>query len=534
MRMQAPVENATAEHATAVPKRWELGLLGASCVVALFWFRQERGAWSQAGYLHLAIARSLAEGHGFGPGGGTSFGDGSPLWLALLVAVSGALRPLTGDWLAYGRVAAVAAALFFTAGLWCFAGTLVAAAAPAARRTFAASAVLLVLLSPYWGTVAFSGDEALFAAGIACWGLTAVAGCLSAPLRPTRLMAGCVCVGMAPLVRPEMLFFSVCLAPLLFVRWVNTPLAWKAKALTFFAGLLLAVGPGAAWLLYTVHTFGTAFPNTLGAGRAAPGGSVLAQLIFGEGFGCPWLLAGIAGAVCWAILRRLRRVGERGRVSEREFWRSLDPVAWVVPAWFGSTATFYLAAHQAIRPAEVMVTAPAVTVCVMAGLRPLWLRMFVVGLPLATVYGLMTSLLVTLPAVRAQVAEDRVYARLAKAVRRLEPTAAVALAPVGEVAFLSRPRVVSLDGSLAPTVTPFRWEAADDRRVWWAQGQGARYMVLEHAPEPGSELLWSQPLPAVPWGVASPSTGAPAALRLWRLPPSPTLPPPLALQPGPD
>ena len=531
MPMQVPVENAMAKNAAAMPRRWDLcwdlGLLGASGVVALFWSQQARGAWSQAGYLHLAFARSLAEGHGFGPGAGTSFGDGSPLWLALLVAVSGALRPLTPDWLVCGRVAAVAAALFFAAGLWCFAWSLVSAAGPAARRTFAASAVVLVLLSPDWGAVAFNGDEALFAAGIACWGLAAVAGGLSAPLHPARLLAGCVCAGVAPLVRPEMLFFSVCLAPLLFVRWVNTPLAWRAKALAFFAGLLLAVAPGAAWLLYTVHTFGTALPNTLGAGRAAPGGSVLAQLSFGEGVGCPWLLAGGAAAVCWAILRCFRFRG-RGRVSEREFWRSLDPAAWVVPAWFGLSAIFYLAAHQAIRPAEVMVTAPALTVCTMAGLRQLWPRMFGVGLPLATVYGLTASLLVTLPTVRAQVAEGRVYAGLAAAVRRLEPAAAVALAPVGEVVFLSRHRVVSLDGSLAPTATPFRWDAADDRRVWWAQGQGARYMVLEHAPEPGSELLWSQPLPAAPWKAASPSTGGPAALRLWRLPPSPTLPPPLA------
>lgn len=510
-------------------------LLAAAAAAGVVWFVCAHGAWSQAGYLHLAFARSLAEDSGFGLEGKPVYGDASPLWLALLVAAHWLSSGLTQDWMIAGRSLAAASGLFFVAGLYRFAATLNGADAGRGRYAghVGALAALLVVLSPGWGTTAFSGSEVVLAAGVACWGLAALRGAWGDPLPPTRLLAGCACAGLGPLLRPEMLFFSLPLAPLLFVRWVNTPLSRSRRVLVFFAGLLLAVGPGAAWLVYTVRVFGTGLANPLLASQNPPAASTVAQIVTEFAAGFPWIVAGVAGTALWWVRQRAGRgTGGTGGTVGTAPERWLQPSGWVPFAWALLAALYYTAMHTAVGSGEVLLIAPALGAAVLAVVYRLTPRVFTVGVSAALLYGLLWNVLITPARLCAMKAQDRAFAELAAALRGIAARDRVALAPVGEVVFLSRHPVADLGGLLDPTALAFRWDAGDARRVWWAHSQGARYMVIGHAPEPGSTPVWSQDptSPGPDGGARVPRTASNFdRLTLWRLPPSPTLPRPLGL-----
>ena len=512
---------------------------------AVLWYVATRHAWSQTGYLHLAFARSLARGEGFGVQGRPVFGDDSPLWVGLLAGCHRVLQAFTPNWLAAGKTLTVAAAVFSVAGLGWFAQGLLPSAAISTRRALSTSVVTVTVLSPYWGLEAFSGTEVLAAAGLACWAGALVAGSFPSAIRPRRLLAACACAGFGPLLRPEMLFFSVCLAPFLFVRWVNTPQRFRERVLIFFAGLLLAVGPGAVWLLWTVRQFGTGLPNTIGAGAASPDASVLWGGIVRVGVGAPWLPVAFGSVGLLPLLQRRKRRRDPNAVSALP-WAKLDPTAWLPVASAGLTVLFYLGTHTAVTSRDVLLLAPACTASAFA-LASLFLpwSVWVGGLACA-LYGLLVSFLFAWPAIAVELGRERVYAQLAQAIEALPATERVALAPAGEVLFLSAhpgvdrgmDRVVDLGGTLDPSAAAFRWQVTDAERVWWAHGQGARAMVLDHSPEPGSTALWSGDLPAAS-SMAWPNGGEGSfrtsdRLVLWRLPPSPTLPPPAALPPHPE
>ena len=85
---------------------------------------------------------------------------------------------------------------------------------------FAAVAVLVTVSNPYFAYWAFSGMEALLAAGLVCFGL-ALAG--PVVLKPWRFLLAALVVGVAPMLRPEMSFFSLLLGLLLVSRWWRMP-----------------------------------------------------------------------------------------------------------------------------------------------------------------------------------------------------------------------------------------------------------------------------------------------------------------------
>lgn len=566
----------------AHPSRNRNGLLtsAVAAAVSVFWFAGGRDDWSQAGFLHLAFARSLAEQHVFGVPGRAVYGDGSPLWVLLLAATHTVLRPVSLDWVTAGKALTALTAVFLATGVYGFARTLGAPAGAASGRPAstgqisedqvsegqvsegqvsrgqvsrgqisksqvsksqdvtgpasaggkfraggAALVVLIVVCSPYWGVVAYSGSEVPFAAGLACWGLVAVGGPAGGAIRLRRLLAGCACAGLGPLLRPEMLFLSVCLGPLLFFRWVNTPWPFRRKLAAFAAGMLLAVGPGAGWLLYTVRHFGTGLPNALGAGAAAPDASVPGGLFAGFAVGCPWVLAGCLGLAAWGGLRR----AGRSEVSGYAVRHAMYPSGWVPFFWAFFVATFYLGTHTAIHADEVMLTLPALTVSLWVSLSRLWPRIARWSGPVVVIYGLAMSMLFTWPALRTDRERGRNYAALAGQVQRLPDAARVALMPVGEVLFLSGHPVADFGGTLDPGALAFRWDAGDDRRVWWAHEEGARYMVLDHAPEPGSRPVWTGNLPSRAGRSLPGQVQGFDRLTLWKLPPSPTLPAPTVL-----
>lgn len=490
-----------------------LVLLAGSVVWIACWFVHARGYLADAGFLHLEFARSVATGHGFQFNGHTVYADDSPLWVWLLVAV----HALTGDWIAAAKGLAGASVLFALAGVYELARRLTRGLGGSRSALFAAAMVLLMAVHPAFDRWAFSGMEAVAAAGLACWGVAALNGDRTTP---GRLICGCLCAGLAPLLRPEMVLFTVLLGLILFVRWVNMPLRFRPKLTLFLAGLLLVMGPVVAWTVYAVRVFGTAIPNAYGASVAAPQYSTMIGLMRVYAVEFPLLTVGVLALCMWFADRRARPSARRG-----ERILSAMGEGWLPLVWSGLLCVFYLAHHTALQSRYVLVSAPVLTVMLFAAARMLWPRLYVASVCLGVVAGAGVSAWVSWPAISAEAKANRDYASLAAFARAMPAGGAIAAKRIGELAFLSEHPVADMTGLTRPGILPFRWDPADNRRVWWAHEQGARYLVLDHAPEPGAIRLWSRDVPSTGLQLTPLQAGAFDVLTVWKLPASPTLPP---------
>ncbi len=213
--------------------------------LGLFWLRQ----WQIAGtaglssfplddsWIHLRLARNLAEGHGFSYNPGVPVaGSTAPLWTLLLAGGFALLgpRPLLAK--VGGIVAALATALLvrglarrWTGNRWLalLAGVMAAIAGP------------LV-----WG--ALSGMEVSLAA------LLVTASLLSHT--DGREWTTAVLLGLAALARPE----AILLVPLF---WMARPITWRRTAILVGAPTACLV----PWALFNLGTAGTPLPATASA-----------------------------------------------------------------------------------------------------------------------------------------------------------------------------------------------------------------------------------------------------------------------------
>lgn len=491
-------------------------LLGLAVAWAALWFLHGLHYWEDDAYIHLEFARSLSRGQGFAFNGHVVYGDTSPLWVWLLTGT----HLFVSNWLAAGKVLTALAAVFALSGVFTFARGLVTDRNDAESRTFAAAMVLVLVVNPYFAYWAFSGMEALAAVGLVCWGLVAIAGSSgSRPLRPARFLCGCLCAGLAPLLRPEMVFFTFLLALVLFVRWTNLAVRARHKLALFFGGFLLVIGPGVAWAVYAARTFGSLLPNTNAAKRAAPQASVLQHLLQVYAFGFPLVLFGLAALIWWLFFGRRRQGPPASAVG-----RGLEAGGWLLFVWTALNGLFYVVNHTYVQTRYVFVTAPVLTVVLLALAWKLWRPGYKAGVAFGLVFGVSVSLLATWPLITNKVRIDRDYAALAAYLQTLPAQDPVAHYSIGEAAFLSEHPLIDLGGITRPGVIPFLWDVSDTRRVWWAHEQGARYMVLDHAPEPGSTLVWSRPVPTTGWFLNPSRYKLKELLDVWKLPLSPTLP----------
>ncbi len=491
-------------------------MLAVAVAWAALWFVHALHYWEDDAWIHLEFARSLARGEGFAFNGHVVYGDTSPLWVWLLLAV----HLVIPNWMAAGKVLTAFGAVFALTGAFRFAEGLTARLGAAESRMFAAAMVLVLVANPYFAYWAYSGMEALTAAGLVCWGLVAVAGSSAErPIAPRRYLLGCACAGVAPLLRPEMSLFTLLLGLLLFVRWANLPASPKQKLALFLAGFGLVIGPGVAWAAYAMRTFGSMSPNTNAAKRAGPHDSVLRHLLQVYAFGFPLVVLGVLALVAWLVWGWRQR-----RVSVEAVLRSPGVGGWLLFVWTAVTCIFYLLDHTYVQTRYVFVTAPVVTIVLLAMARMLWPQMYRAGVAFGLVFGLGVSLLATWPLLRNKVQLDHDYADMAAFLRTLPPSAPVAHYSIGEAAFLSEHPLIDMGGITRPGVLPFLWDATDNRRIWWAHEQGARYAVLDHAPEPGSVLVWRRTIPTTGWFLNPRRYRAQELLMVWRLPPTPTLP----------
>ncbi len=522
-RMNAVPPHNSAETQRAT--RLVLGLLLLSAAWAAAWFLHALGAWDDAAFLHLLFARSLAQHRGFLLNGRAVYADTAPLWLWLLVAI----HAIIPRWLLTGKLLTALAAGCFLTGLFAFARSLTKSLGTARSRLFAAAMLLLTVSNPSFCAGAFDGTEALFAAGLLCWGLVAAQGSLKQPMPPRRLLWGGVCAGLAPLLRPELAVFTALLGLVLFLRWVNTPLRLRPKLLLFFATFGLVAGPFLGWLFYTIRVFGILLPEGMAAYGAAPHASVTGRLLRLSITAFPLVPAGLAGMAI-AVLRRFdTRPGSTAGVTAG----ALGIGGWIIVALTAFECLFYPAIHRNLILDDLLVTAPALTVALLAVARLSSLRWYRAGLAFGLLAGVSTSLLASWPLVRNQAIANRDEQQLAQFLRTLPAGEAVALRPANEVTFFADRPIVDMSGITRPGVISFLWDVPENRRLWWAHEQGARFLVLNRAPEPGSTLLWSRALPGTPFSLDPRSDRTSTPLSLWKLPPSPTLPLPPTL-PGSD
>jgi hypothetical protein len=489
-------------------------LLALSAAICALWFVHALGYWEDDAYIHLEFARSFATGHGFAFNGRVVYGDTSPLWVWLLAAS----HLLTPDWMLAGKTLTVLGALFALSGAFFFSRSLVRATLPpAAASTFAASMVLLFVTNPYFGYWAFSGMEALSAAGLACWACVALS---IRPLTTKRFLLSAFAAGLAPLLRPEMSFFTllvglILLADLLRTRARSPAPRTPAKRLTLlFNGLFLLAAPAILWATYALHTFGTVLPNTNAAKRADPRDSIPYRLLNVYSLGFPVVVIGLLLLAAWLVWYNLR--------GRRERSAPISPLlhagGWLLFVWTAINCVFYVADHTYVQTRYIFVTAPVLTIAILAIAVQRWPEIFRFLLTFGLLVGVTLGARTTWPLIRNKVEVDRIYAQLADYLRTLPPDAPVAHYSIGEAAFLSLHPVIDTGGITRPGIIPFLADATDDRRQAWIYAEGARYEVIDHPPVPGATLVWSRTLPSTGWFLTPHLYTATELLQVWKLP----------------
>ena len=484
-------------------------LIALSLLIATLWFLAARGYWEDDAYIHLEFARSLAAGHGFSFNHHLVYGDTSPLWVWLLVA----FHAVIPNWITAGKTLTAIAALFALTGVFAYARSLVRRWwHPRAADTFAATMLLVFVLSPYFGYWAFSGMEALAAAGLVCWTCLLIA---PRHLSWQRVLTAALLAGLAPLLRPEMCFFTFLIAVILFQRIRNMHVSLTLRIDAFVAAFILLAAPAVSWGFYALHTFGSVLPNTNAAKRAGPADSIVARLLHLYVFGYPATVLACLLLCVWIIVYFTHHRSDPAHTSP---FATIHAGGWLLFVWTAINAAFYIVNHTLVQTRYIFVTAPVLTIAVFAIAAIRWPGVYKGLLALAVLFGAVTSLTSTRLSVRNKVTSDAIYAQLADTMRTLPSSAPVALYAIGEPAFLSGHPVIDTGGITRPGVIPFIHDATDDRITAWIYTQDAQYEVIDHAPLPGAQLVWSRDLPTTGWYLDPRRYAATDRLQLWKLP----------------
>jgi hypothetical protein len=483
-------------------------LLSLSAALCVLWFVHALGYWEDDAYIHLEFARSFAAGQGFAFNGHVVYGDTSPLWVFLLDT----MHVVIPDWMTAGKTLTLLGAIFALSGVFYFSRSLTRSLSPEASSNFAAAMVLVTVTNCYFGYWAYSGMEALSAGGLVCW--TGVA--LSPKrLSPTRFLLAAFAAGLAPILRPEMSFFTLLVGLILLWDLISDNSRTFRRRFTLLAGgLVLIATPAVLWARYALHTFGMVVPNTNAAKRADPHDSIPSRLVHLYTFGFPVIVIGLLLLAAWLVWYYAR--------GKREGARPIAPMlhagGWLLFVWTGITWVFYTIDHTYVQTRYIFVTAPFLTIAILAiaiQLRPTLYRGL---LTLAIAVGVVVSALTTWPLVHNKVVVDQIYADLAHYVATLPPADGVAYYSIGEAAFLSHHTIIDTGGITRPGIIAYLADPNDDRRLAWIYNEGARYDVIDHSPIPGSVLVWNHDIPSTGWFLNPRAYRSTERLQLWKLP----------------
>ncbi|MDP9051432.1 MAG: hypothetical protein M3O31_12050 [Acidobacteriota bacterium] len=492
-----------------------LALAGLWCI---YWFIHARYYWEDDAYIHLEFARSVSNGLGFSFNGHVVAGDTAPLWVWMLTA----MHAVIPNWLMAGKVLAAVGAVFGLTGAYMFARKLAASLLPpSVARIFPSAMVLLIVANPYTCYWIFSGMEPITAAGVAFFAVLS-----ATPQRPSAasFLTGCLFAGIAPLLRPEMIFFTALLAFALLGQWSRL----RSKTVSFVSGLLLICGPVALWSLYSLHAFGHLIPNTNAAKRAAPTDSVVHRLLSIYSAGLPLILCGLLAGIVYIVLRpsSVRR-SIKGAISSA-FGRSTDsqqdaaglPLAgWIFILWPLIASIFYVADHTYVQTRYILVTAPGLTIVIMALFLRASLRTGRVVYAAALIAALAVSIVTVRPFLRNKGLMCLATDGFANFMRnQIPPNDPVAAYAIGQIAFVSEHPIIDTGGITRPGVIPYLNSPSD--RLRWAKSEGAQYIIDDHQPEPGATNVYTGQLPFIGWTFHASRYATFSKAEIWKLAPS--------------
>lgn len=468
----------------------------------VLWCIWSWGYWEDDSYIHLAYARSVSQSQGFMFNGALSNGDTAPLWV-LALALAGSLSP---DWVLGGKVLSLACVV---ATLWIFASfskRLLPADEPG-RRASAALLLALIFTSPFTLHWAYSGMEALMAAG---W-IVLMSMHLAAD-RPTwrQTLLACLLLGMSPLLRPEFVLMAPVALPFLWrhaqmLMQHNTP---SQTAFKFLVCTLLLIGPLLLWSVYALQAFGYIMPNTNAAKRAAPGVIVPWRLLQLTAMGFPMLLLAGAGLL-WAAIR--------SRHSSNRF---LPRLAWPLLAWCCLVLVFYVLNHTHVQTRYMLVLAPGLLIVAWSALIGRWGSTRVTPWLLLGILSTgMISLLLLKPLGDNKIAHDQQIEELAALIRqKVPPQDPIAVYSIGQIGFLIPNPIVDIGGITQPSATPYLFGPTQDM-VAWARRQGARYYISGDKPEPDAVLVHHMSVPVGGWFLKPSAYAGTENINLWQLSP---------------
>jgi len=488
-------------------QRWLLSL-SLAWVSAWVWFTWPY--WEDDAYIHLEYARSLAEGHGFMFNNRLSNGDTSPLWVLWLALP----MKLGAHGLWISKLLTLLCCVATLAMLWRFARQLFEdLALPSGAHL--AWPLGLFASSPYFCYWAFSGMEAVAAAG---WVM--LQSSLLMPRRASHrtLLAAAFCLGLGPLLRPELLLMLIVGGP--FLLWQARSVLREGSSSTRFwtaVAILVAVSwPLGVWASYALQAFGHVMPNTNAAKQAPPGTWVSLRLLQVGALGFPGLiLLGVALSV-----PGLRKpVHEAGSSSLRRVWHGVPCTALPLLAWVLLVGVFYMLNHTHVQTRYVLVLAPGLLAlaCAMAlpRIRPVVLRSVTAA---SVALGAGISLLLVVPHMRNKIELIGSTARMAAHIEAtLPPGTPVAVYAIGQFGYLLRDHeLVDVGGITRPSASRFLYD--EKARVAWARAEGARYFIWGEAPEPGAVMVQAFDAHNVGWFMNPAAYTQSAPVRLWRLP----------------
>jgi len=493
-------------------------LLVLALLWCLYWFISAWHYWEDDAYIHLEFARSLATGLGFAFNGRVVAGDTAPLWVLLLAA----MHTLIPDWLLAGKLLALLGAALGITGAYAFARRLTASFLPQSTIAAAlpAALVLLLVVNPYFCYWVFSGMESVAASGLAFFAVLAAT--QNRPTTPTFLTASLL-AGIAPLLRPEMLFLSALLIlPLLGqARRLPGNTTSPAKLTALLVSLILLAAPLTLWSLYSLHAFGRILPNTNAAKRAAPTESVVHHLLSIYAAGFPLILCGLAAAILYLLLRpsAVRRSLQNAIASafahppeptSAQTTPNLPLAAWIFLLW-PLIATLY-----------ILLTGPALTVIILLfalATSPKLGRMLYLA---ALAAALVVSLVDARPFLCNRVFNCQITQNLALYIRNhVPPQAPVASYSIGQIAFVSQHPILDISGITRPAAVPFL-TVPPQAMIQWARTQGAQFYMAGLQPVPGAVIVYSANDRFAAWTFHPALYSTTTPINLWKLPADPT------------
>ncbi len=495
-------------------KRASWLLLGLCLAWVGAWLSFTWPYWEDDAFIHLAYASNVAQGLGFMFNGQTSNGDTSPLWVLLLAAglKSGAPTMLAG------KLLTVVCAACSLAAVWRYTHRM-ADDLGMGRESTSAWPLALLVASPYFCYWAFSGMESVAAVGWLL--LTAMALTPRSP-SPRTLLAATACLGLGPLLRPELMLMFIAGAPFLLAQGLAISSQGSARQRGWVRAFALIglVLPLVLWSAYALQTFGHVMPNTNAAKQAPPGTWVSARLLQVMVLGFPGLFLLLGGAALAVFSPSRHGASTPGAAKvEARCWMGLPFTVLPVLSWALLTALFYVLNHTHVQTRYVLVMVPGLLVWLWLlaerGLRPTR----ALGLGLASVLlAAVASVALTVPHMRNKMelidSTNRMAAYIEAQVPRDAPIAIYAIGQFGYL--LQHHELVDVGGITRPSASKFLYD--EKARVAWARTEGARYFIWGEAPEPDAVLVQEFDARTVGWHMNPAVYAAAAPLRLWRLP----------------